>query len=265
MHTIIIYYVFDHIVSNNCTKLNKLHYYTMDIEKIRLLVDTVQKLSLARDIDTITNIVRSTARKLTGADGATFVLKDNDKCYYVAEDAISPLWQGQRFPMSACISGWAMLHKESVVIEDIYTDLRIPITVYEPTFVKSLVMVPIRTVDPIGAIGNYWASKYQPSKEEIVLLQSLADITSVSIENVYAFNALKEQNKKLYDIAFLQSHQVRVPIAQIQGLLGLFDYDNPHNPANAEVFAQLKRTTESFDDIIKRITNLTSSIKLLES
>ena len=38
------------------------------------------------------------------------------------EDAIEPLWKGQRFPLGQCISGWAMLNKRSVAIEDIYVD-----------------------------------------------------------------------------------------------------------------------------------------------
>src|SRR5688572_4877548 len=47
---------------------------------MQLLVDVVQKLSLARDLATIVEIVRVAARQLTGADGATFVLRDGDKC-----------------------------------------------------------------------------------------------------------------------------------------------------------------------------------------
>jgi GAF domain-containing protein len=234
----------------------------MKIEKVKLLVDTVQKLSMARNIDTITEIVRKAARNLTGADGATFVLKDNNMCYYVDEDAICPLWKGQRFPLSACISGWSMMNKKWVVIEDIYTDSRVPIEAYRPTFVKSLAMVPIRTIDPIGAIGNYWATNHEPSNEEMVILQSLADITSVSIENVYAYEELSAQNKTLYDIAFMQSHQVRVPIAQIQGLYSLFHFDNINHPDNTEVFHMLKTTADSFDEIIKEISNMTSKIKV---
>jgi GAF domain-containing protein len=237
----------------------------MEIQKLKLLVSTIQKLSLARDINTVTSVVRTAARELTGADGATFVLKDNDKCYYADEDAIAPLWKGQRFPLSACVSGWAMINKKWVTIEDIYKDERIPIEAYRPTFVKSLAMVPIRTMEPIGAIGNYWAKQHAPTLEEMELLQTLADITSVSIENVYAFNELKEQNKKLYEIAFMQSHQVRVPIAQIQGLFNLFDFENPKHPNNPEIFKKLKVTVDSFDGIIKDITQLTSKIKMSES
>lgn len=233
----------------------------MDIDKLKLLVNTVQELSLARNIETITDIVRKAARNLTGADGATFVLKDNNMCFYVDEDAIEPLWKGQKFPMSACISGWTMINKKWAIIDDIYSDDRIPIEAYRPTFVKSLAMIPIRTIDPIGAIGNYWAKKHSPTQEEMVMLQSLADVTSVSIENVYAYNELREQNKTLYDIAFLQSHQVRVPIAQIQGLYGLFKFEDIHHPDNPEILRRLKVTADSFDMIIKEITQMTSKIK----
>src|SRR5262245_52421234 len=157
------------------------------------LVEVVQRLSLARDIPTVQDIVRRAARQLTGADGATFVLRDGDRCYYADEDAIAPLWKGQRFPMSMCISGWAMLHRQAAVIEDIYADDRIPHDAYRPTFVKSLVMVPIRTLDPIGAIGNYWAARHQPTVDEVQLLQALADTTAVAMENVRVFTELEER------------------------------------------------------------------------
>ena len=87
-------------------------------ESLQILVAAVQELSHARDLDTVIKIVRTAARKLTGADGATFVLKEGDRCFYAEEDAIAPLWKGSRFPMSACISGWAMLNRQPVVIED---------------------------------------------------------------------------------------------------------------------------------------------------
>ena len=157
------------------------------------LVEVVQHLSLARDLPTVMDIVRHAARKLTGADGATFVLRDNGKCFYAEEDAISPLWKGQRFPMSACISGWAMLNKQPAVIEDIYADPRIPADAYRPTFVRSLAMVPIRTIDPVGAIGNYWATQHLPSPEQLKVLQALADVTAVAMENVRVYEELEQR------------------------------------------------------------------------
>ena len=85
-----------------------------------LLVDIVKQLSLARSVEQIMAIVRHGARELTSADGATFILRDGNLCHYADEDAIEPLWKGQRFPMSACVSGWVMLERTPAVIPDIY-------------------------------------------------------------------------------------------------------------------------------------------------
>src|ERR687888_1355577 len=161
---------------------------TLYLRGMERLVAVVQELSLARDLATLMAIVRHAARELTGADGATFILRDGDQCYYADEDAIAPLWKGLRFPMSTCISGWAMLHRQHTVIEDIYADPRIPVAAYRPTFVKSLAMVPIRTLDPVGAIGNYWGTKHRPTGQELELLQALADSTAVALENLRVYN-----------------------------------------------------------------------------
>ncbi len=157
------------------------------------LVSVVQEMSLARDLPSVMAIVRSAARELAQADGATFVLRDGNLCHYADEDAISPLWKGQRFPMEQCISGWAMLHRQSVAIEDIYQDPRIPHDAYRPTFVKSLVMVPIRTMDPVGAIGTYWAHRHWASPEERKLLHALADSASIAMENVRLYETLEHR------------------------------------------------------------------------
>ena len=157
------------------------------------LIDVVQRLSLAPGMDEIVAIVRTAARQLTGADGATFVLRDGDSCYYVDEDAIAPLWKGQRFPVEMCISGWVMNSGESVTIPNVFLDPRIPVEAYRPTFVRSLAMVPIRTQSPVGAIGNYWASTHRPTSEQLRILQALADSTAVAMENVRVHQELEER------------------------------------------------------------------------
>lgn len=163
------------------------------IQAMEHLVEVVQALSLARALDQIMVIVRRAARELTGADGASFVLRDGEQCYYADEDAIAPLWKGQRFPMNICISGYTMRHRQPVVIGDIYEDERIPFAAYRPTFVKSLATVPIRTCAPIGVIGVYWATRHEPTVEEVKLLQALADTTAVAMENVQIYSELEQR------------------------------------------------------------------------
>ena len=202
---------------------------------VYVLVEAVQSLSLARSLPEIQEIVRHAARELSGADGATFVLREGECCYYADEDAIEPLWKGQRFPLSACISGWAMLNRRAAVIADIYADDRIPHEAYRPTFVQSLVMVPIRTADPVGAIGSYWASSHVASSQEVELLQALANATAVAMENVRVYQDLEQRvadrtaelpaaNERLVQLDALRTrfahataHELRSPLTAILG------------------------------------------------
>ncbi|MFT3985737.1 MAG: HD domain-containing protein [Lachnospiraceae bacterium] len=155
------------------------------IKTMERLLHVVQDLSAARDLNTVMDIVRHSARDLTGSDGATFVLRDNNFCYYAEEDALSPLWKGKRFPIEICISGWVMLNRHPAVIEDIYSDPRIPIDAYKKTFVKSLATVPIKTKEPIGAIGCYWGTMHNATAEEVKIMQVLADTAAIAMDNIH--------------------------------------------------------------------------------
>lgn len=154
--------------------------------------DLLLKISMARGLEEIMTVVRKSARRLIGADGLAFILRDKNECYYVDEDAIQPLWKGQRFPMEACISGWAMQHSQVVVIDDITKDPRIPQDAYRPTFVKSLAMVPLRPDDPLGAIGAYWSTVGTPSDDSVYSLQRIANTAAVAMANVALTNSLAE-------------------------------------------------------------------------
>lgn len=156
-----------------------------------VLVSAIEQLASARHAEDVAAVVRTAARRLSGADGVTIVLKDGDQCHYLDEDAVGPLWKGRRFPLTACISGWAMLNRQTVVIEDIYLDDRIPHDAYRPTFVRSLVMTPVRPDEPIAAIGAYWSQVRRPTDEEVANLALIARATATAFANVSLLESLE--------------------------------------------------------------------------
>ena len=157
-----------------------------DSPRWKLLEAAREQLALAADRDAIIAIVRSCARSVLSADGVTFVLREYSNCYYVEEDAIAPLWKGKRFPMTSCISGWAMLNRKTAVIPDIFADARIPHDVYRKTFVKSLVMAPVGMDTPMAAIGAYWQDKPVISEREVAAVETLAGLVGEALRRTNA-------------------------------------------------------------------------------
>jgi len=213
------------------------------------LVGVVEDLSRTRSLDEVMGVVRRAARDLTGADGATFVLREGKNCFYADENAIAPLWKGRRFPITGCISGWVMLNKQAAVIEDIYADPRIPHEAYRPTFVRSLAMVPIRTSSPVGAIGNYWAEPHLATDGEVKLLRALADLTSVALENAQLYGQLQQRIGQAQDAVrtreefiSIAAHELRTPLTalllQLQRLEGLSRQGAAHDERLPECAAR---------------------------
>ncbi|MFV0349787.1 MAG: ATP-binding protein [Halodesulfovibrio sp.] len=231
-----------------------------------LLADAANKLSLARTIEEVRGIVSHAARQIAGADGATFVHNEDDNCFYADEEAIAPLWKGKRFPQKLCISGWVMQKRQAVIIPDVFEDPRIPADVYRRTFVKSMAMVPIRSSAPLGCIGIYWARRNEPDVSVVQTLQSLADLTSVTMEKLGLIRKLTERNVELKhskeeaDAAnkakseFLanMSHELRTPLNGVMGTLQVLT----GTPLNAEQEDFVVLATQS----CRRLTRLLGDI-----
>ncbi|MGP4689286.1 PAS domain S-box protein [Agrobacterium pusense] len=164
-------------------------------DELLALLDAADRLARARDLDQVVEIVRSASREIIGADGVTFVRAEGDECHYIAEDAIEPLWQGQRFKLTECVSGWVMLHDEPAIIADILADERVPQAAYSSTFVRSMAIFPVVAGGTKSAIGAYWQTVGEPDPKAVSMLSMLSGFVGSAIGNLQLQNSFEIVNR----------------------------------------------------------------------
>jgi signal transduction histidine kinase len=225
--------------------------------EIDRLLRAALELAGAHDTPRVAEIVRSAARELTDADGVTFVLREGPLVHYLDEDAIAPLWKGMRFPVEACISGWAIANRRAVVVEDVFADDRIPHSVYRPTFVKSLAMVPVRPEDPVGAIGAYWAHHHRATARELRHLTALAGFASVALANGALVSDLREAVAARETFIGIASHELRTPVSALALQVALVERstaDAPPLPDGVRrLLDRVSRTARRLEDLVDRL------------
>lgn len=83
----------------------------------------------------------------------------------------------------------------------------------------------------------------------------------VTEKNTY-LKAIEDQNEKLKEIAWIQSHQVRAPVARILGIVNYIEEYSLDSEEKVLFLESLKFSTLELDKIIREISSKTSSIKI---
>lgn len=91
-------------------------------------------------------------------------------------------------------------------------------------------------------------------KESVIL--SVEDFTKEIIQII----SIQQQNKKLREIAWTQSHIVRAPVARIMGLIDLFSNDNTLSVDDKQLIKMIEDSSKELDNIIREIVNKTNNI-----
>lgn len=85
------------------------------------------------------------------------------------------------------------------------------------------------------------------------MIGSMQDITS----KVRHVNAIEEQNLRLKEISWIQSHKIRSPVAKILGLVSLISEKDLNMNDAHQLIAYLKSSSEELDNVIKEILKKT--------
>jgi PAS domain S-box-containing protein len=82
-------------------------------------------------------------------------------------------------------------------------------------------------------------------------------------ERLRYVKAVEEQNRKLQEIAWIQSHVVRAPLSKLMALIQMYDLINESTEMKPEEYRHaILDAADELDAIINNITNKTNQIKL---
>lgn len=190
--------------------------------RFKKLVDVSLYLNASLDHDTVLSRIMETAGKVMEAQASSLVLLDEDPkflSFKVALGEKGSIIKSLRIKAGEGIAGTVVATGETIYVSDVEKDSRFAKRFDQATgFVtKSILCVPIKIKDndgirTIGALEvvNPDNEKGFYDNEDVEMLQALANLAAVSIENAQAYqNAITDRLTKLYNFGFFQDQLSR--------------------------------------------------------
>lgn len=165
-----------------------------DIQATTPLTPALDAISRAHTLTDLTRLVVEAARVLLRADGATFMVCEDDLCHYIDESAVEPLFGDLKVPRAHCIGGWVMAQQCTAVVTNLASESRLRPEDYADTWVRSLVMAPIGSERVFGGLGAYWRTQHEPTAVEVRDLEILAHAAAAAVENLDLHDALVQRS-----------------------------------------------------------------------
>ncbi|HEY0895872.1 MAG TPA: GAF domain-containing protein [Sphingobacteriaceae bacterium] len=165
-----------------------------------------------------------------------------------------------RMPRETSFCNYAIQKDEVMVVPDALTDPRfanIP-TVSQAPFLRFYAGANLKSYEGynVGTICVYDLKPKDLSAKQQEALSALANQVSHIMELDRTMRLLREQNLKLSEIARIQSHELRKPVASIMGIMGLIK-DSGYHP-EPEHLQLLQQSVEQLDEKIRLIVKETA-------
>ncbi|WP_210465455.1 PAS domain S-box protein [Rufibacter roseolus] len=87
-------------------------------------------------------------------------------------------------------------------------------------------------------------------------IRQIAERKQAEAEIASFHQEIARQNEHLRQFAYIVSHNLRAPVANIVGLTRLYNHKNPADPMNAVLVSKLERTTHRLDTTIKDLNEI---------
>ena len=151
----------------------------------------------------------------------------------------------------------AIESEEIMIVEDAQLDQRfseLPVVANNP-HIRFYASANLKSYDGYN-VGTLCVYDLQPktlTAQQQASLTALANQVSHVMELDYAIKTMKEQNEALAEIARIQSHELRLPVSSILGIMDLINEENSNlNPDYLDI---LNQSVSLLDTKIRTIVN----------
>jgi PAS domain S-box-containing protein len=181
----------------------------------------------------------------------------HDKLYHLAAPRLPEEYckaiDGTLIGPNAGSCGTAAYHRSQVIVNDIETN---PLWDDYRNLILPLI-ISSHSSQVLATFAVYYTKKREPLADELVMIERTTNILRILIENKRTQDHVKDQNRRLQEIASISSHEIRRPVATILGLVNLFDQRTLDNPLNKEIINHLDITAKELDAVIHTIVEKT--------
>jgi len=109
-----------------------------------------------------------------------------------------------------------------------------------------------------GTTQNFVVHVYTSPHGISVLMQDVTAQRKTEQEAMKLVESLQQKNKDLRQFAYIISHNLRAPIAKIQGLADLFNTDTESDEINTKIIENITRELKGLDQIVNDLTDIIS-------
>ncbi len=122
---------------------------------------------------------------------------------------------------------------------------------------RSMLSCPMRARDrTLGLIRVYTAEPHVFGEQEQNLLMNLANLGSVAIQNARSYGDLQALDAERVWFARTTHHQLRSPLAAVQGAIDALPFAGPLNESQADLVARARRRIQDAFDTIRDLLDL---------
>jgi PAS domain S-box-containing protein len=113
----------------------------------------------------------------------------------------------------------------------------------------------------VDGVARYTSVSFNPVFENDIVIAVSCFARDITEHRKHLLK-IEEQNTALREIAFIESHRVRGPVATLLGLEQLFNHSDYTDPINAYIIKGISVTTNKLDTIIREVVRKSNEIGL---